>query len=203
VGLTRPGPRPTARRDGRPITRRAALTAVLGLATGLAASARAAVPTVDMAEVRRLAREPVEIIFAGVPIGRVTDADYWTTVHGSPKPVVVIFYASQEKRSRNLASLARYLALEFHEVVGFYGYRIAAGAAPEPAALARVDQLHGVKRIPASLFYDNDRGAMELEKTDYSVPSCWSIGRRACCSGGRTTRPSGSTSRRTSWTDWT
>jgi hypothetical protein len=74
------------------------------------------------------------------------------------------------QRSRNLATLARCLALEFHEVVGFYGYRIAAGAAPEPAALARVDQQYGVKRIPASLFYDNDRGAMELEETDYSVP---------------------------------
>jgi hypothetical protein len=120
--------------------------------------------------VRRLAREPVETIFSGVPIGRVTDADYWKTVRGSPKPVVVIFYANHDERSRNLATLARYLALEFHEVVGFYGYRIAAGAAPEPAALARVDKQYGVKKIPASLFYDNDRGKMELEKTDYSIP---------------------------------
>lgn len=62
--MTRSDPRPTARRGGRPITRRAALTAVLGLAIGLAASARAAVPTVDMAEVRRLAREPVETAVA-------------------------------------------------------------------------------------------------------------------------------------------
>jgi hypothetical protein len=28
-----------------------------------------------------------------------------------------------------------------------------------------------VKQIPATLFYDNDRGKIELEKTDYSVPT--------------------------------
>ncbi len=83
---------------------------------------------------------------------------------------MVIFYANQDERSRNLATLARYLALEFGEVVGFYGYRITAGSTPEPAALARVDKQYGVKKIPASLFYDNDHGKMELEKTDYSVP---------------------------------
>ena len=100
----------------------------------------------------------------------MSDPDYWKIVRGSKKPVVVIFYANQDERSRNLATLARYLALEFHEVVGFYGYRVTAGSTPEPAALAAVDKQYGVKKIPASLFYDNDHGKMELEKTDYSVP---------------------------------
>jgi len=45
---------------------------------------------VNMAEVRRLASEPVEMIFAGAPIGRISDADYWKTVRGSAKPVVAI-----------------------------------------------------------------------------------------------------------------
>jgi hypothetical protein len=131
----------------------------------------AAVPAVDMADVRRLAREPVETIFSGVPIGRVSDADYWKIVQRSPKPVVVVFYASQDERPRNLATLARYLALEFAEAVGFYGYRVAPGATVERGALEALQKRYGVTKVPASLFYDNDRGKIELEKTDYSVPT--------------------------------
>jgi hypothetical protein len=164
------GRRASASPVAPPISRRAALATAVGLALALAGAARAAAPAIDMAEVRRLARDPVETIFTGVPIGRVSDADYWKTVRGSTKPVVVIFYANQDERSRNLATLARALAQEFQEVVGFYGYRVAAGSTPEPAALATVDRQYGVKRVPASLFYDNDHGKMELEKTDYSVP---------------------------------
>jgi hypothetical protein len=96
----------------RAVSWRAALATAAGLALSLSRAAPAAVPAVDMAEVRRLARDPVETIFAGVAIGRVSDVDYWKAVRGSKKPVVVIFYANQDERSRNLATLARYLALE-------------------------------------------------------------------------------------------
>ena len=125
---------------------------------------------VNMADVRQLAREPVETIFEGAPIKRIRTADYWKTVRGSRKPVVVVFYANQDPRSRNLATLARYLALEFGKDVMFYGYPVTEGATVERSELTRVQQRYGVKQIPATLFYDNDRGKMELEKTEYSVP---------------------------------
>jgi hypothetical protein len=124
-----------------------------------------------MDDVRRLAREPVETIFSGAPIGRVSDADYWKTVRGSPKPVVVVFYANQDQRSRNLATLVRYLALEFSGSVVFYGYPVTAGATIGHGALAALHKHYGVRQVPATLFYDNDHGKMELEKTDYSVPA--------------------------------
>ena len=124
-----------------------------------------------MDDVRRLAQGPVETIFSGAPIGRVSDVDYWKTVQGSPKPVVVVFYANQDQRSRHLATLARYLALEFSEAVVFYGYPVTAGATIEHNALAVLQKRYAVKKVPATLFYDNDRGKMELEKADYSVPS--------------------------------
>jgi hypothetical protein len=153
------------------VTRRRALAAVLGVALSLCPAARAAVPEPDMADVRRLAREPVEAIFSGVPVGRVSDADYWRTVQGSPTPVVVVFYANQDERSRNLATLARYLALEFSGTVAFYGYRVTDTARVESQAIAALQKRYGVTKVPASLFYDNDRGKMELERTDYSVPA--------------------------------
>jgi len=83
----------------------------------------------------------------------------------------VVFYASQDEKSRNLATLARYLALEFGGVISFYGYRVATGATVERQALGTLQRQYGVKQIPATLFYDNDRGKIELEKTDYSVPT--------------------------------
>ncbi len=153
------------------MTRRTALAAVLGLAVSFCPATRAAVPDVDMADIRRLAREPVETIFSGTPVGRVSDADYWKTVRGSTRPVVVVFYANHDERSRNLATLARYLAFEFNEVVAFYGYRVTESAKVESHAVEALQKRYGVRKVPASLFYDNDRGKMELERTDYSVPA--------------------------------
>src|SRR5215831_8844358 len=134
-----------------------------------AASAHAM--SVDMAEVRRLAREPVETILSGAPIGRISDVDYWSTVQGSPKPVIVVFYANQEEQSRHLATLVRYIAMEFSGSIAFYAYRVTAGATAEHSALAAIDRRYKVKHVPATLFYDNDRGKMELEKTEYSAPA--------------------------------
>ena len=147
------------------------LVRVLALTLGFASWAGANEPIVDMAEVRRLAREPVETILSSTPFGQVTDEDFATMVHGSPRPVVVLFYANQGEKSRNLATLARYLALECGEVISFYGYQVSPGAKVEREALAALRKKYGVKQIPATLFYDNDRGKIELEKADYSVPT--------------------------------
>jgi hypothetical protein len=155
-----------------------ALMLALGSSTTIAQAPAAKAPAAttqelnpDMAEVRRLAREPVETIFSGVPIGRISDADYRQTVQGSPKPVVVVFYANQDERSRHLATLIRYLALEFNGSVAFYGYPVTAGATVDHNALAALKTKYKVKQVPATLFYDNDHGKIELEKTEYSVPA--------------------------------
>lgn len=145
------------------------LVGALGLMMSLCVTVQAA--EVNMADVRRLAREPVETIFSGAPIGRLSDATYWNTVQGSPKPVVVVFYANQDEQSRHLATLIRYLALEFSEAVAFYGYPVTAGATVEHNALAVLDRRYRVKKVPATLFYDNDHGKMEFEKADYAVPA--------------------------------
>jgi hypothetical protein len=69
------------------VRRRAALAGMLGLAVSLGPAARGAVPDADIAEVRRLARESVETLFAGASVGQVSDADYGKPVRRSPTPV--------------------------------------------------------------------------------------------------------------------
>jgi Thioredoxin len=166
------GDRWGSRANGRlVVTLRGTLAGALALVVTVCASSHAAPPVVDMAEVRRLAREPVETILEGAPVGRVSDEDYRKAVNDSPRPVVVIFYANHDEKSRHLATLARYLALEFSQVITFYGYRVTAGAKVERETLGMLQKRYGVKQVPATLFYDNDRGKIELEKTDYSVPT--------------------------------
>jgi hypothetical protein len=41
----------------------------------------------------------------------------------SSRPVIVVFYADRDEKSWNLATLARSLAADFSEKIGFYGYR--------------------------------------------------------------------------------
>jgi hypothetical protein len=144
---------------------------VLAMVLGLASAAGANDLRIDMTEVRRLAREPVETILTATPFGRVSDRDFPAMVFDSDRPVVVLFYASQDEKSRNLATLARYLALEFGHVIAFYGYQVSNGTKVERDALAAVQKKYGVKQIPATLFYDNDRGKIELEKDAYEVPT--------------------------------
>ncbi len=127
--------------------------------------------TFDMTEVRRLAQQPVGAILRGTAFADITDADYREKVQGSPRPVIVIFYADRDEKSRNLATLARYLAQDFGDKIGFYGYRASDAASADKPTLDRLRQRYGVRQIPATLFYDNDRGTMELERTDYDVPT--------------------------------
>jgi len=37
--------------------------------------------------------------------------------------------------------------------------------------LQQLQKRYGVKQLPATLFYDNDKGKMELERTNYTVPT--------------------------------
>jgi hypothetical protein len=107
-----------------------------------------------MADVRQLAREPVETIFEGAPIKRIRTADYWKTVRGSRKPVVVVFTQTRTRARAISQTLARYLALEFGKDIMFYGYPVTEGsdsrakrAHARPAALwGQADSCHALLR---------------------------------------------------------
>ncbi|MGH7359435.1 MAG: thioredoxin family protein [Candidatus Rokuibacteriota bacterium] len=140
-------------------------------AWGLAAATLGHAVAIDMGEVRRIARQPVSGILHGTPIAGITDADYRPKVDGSRRPVIVVFYAEHDEKSRNLATLARYLAQDFSGKIGFYAYRASDAAAVDRSTSERLAKDYGVRQIPATLFYDNDRGKIELERTQYDAPT--------------------------------
>ena len=75
---------------------------------------------IDMAEVRRLAQQPVPAILRDTPFADITDTDYQRKIADSPRPVIIVFYADRDEKSRHLATLARYLALDFAGKISFY-----------------------------------------------------------------------------------
>jgi hypothetical protein len=151
--------------------RRLAASRPIVAALCLAAVTLAQAAAIDMTEVRRLAREPVQTILRGTAFGEIDDADYRQKVDGSSRPVIVVFYADRDEKSRNLATLGRYLAQDFSDRIAFYAYRASATAGVDRAVSERLAKSYGVKQVPATLFYDNDRGKIELERTTYDAPT--------------------------------
>jgi hypothetical protein len=157
-----------ARHDRRRSARRTAWLFGVASCVAVAAFAQAAI---DMAEVRRLAAQPVQAILRGTAFADIGDGDYRQKIGGSPRPVIVVFYADRDEKSRNLATLARYLAQDFSAKIAFYAYRASETAGVDRAVVERLQKGYGVKQVPATLFYDNDRGKIELERTHYDVPT--------------------------------
>ncbi|MGH7421644.1 MAG: thioredoxin family protein, partial [Candidatus Rokuibacteriota bacterium] len=115
--------------------------------------------------------QPVRAILHDTPFSTITDADYRQKVEGSSRPVIVVFYADRDEKSRNLATLARYLALDLSDKIAFFAYRASDTDRIDRPTSERLERAYGIRQIPATLFYDNDRGNMELERTHYAVPT--------------------------------
>lgn len=125
---------------------------------------------VDISEVKRLIKRPVEAILQGAPIVQINDTNYWKCIQQSSKPVVVIFYINQEKSSRNLASLIRYLAIDFHEKIAFCAFEVSERGPVHKEVAKRLENAYSLDKTPGTFFYDNDKGEMELERENYEVP---------------------------------
>ena len=150
---------------------RIAWTSTIVLIAGCLAAPSARAVEIDMNEVRRIAKEPVHQILHGTPFTEISDSDYLQKVDTSTRPVIVMFYADKDEKSRLLATLGRYLATDFSNKITFYAYRASNGAGVSKDKLQRLQKSYGVKQIPATLFYDNDTGKIELERTNYAVPT--------------------------------
>jgi len=146
-------------------------TSTVVLIAGCAVAPLTRAAEIDMSEVRRIAQQPVHQILQGTPFTHISDSDYLQKVDSGTRPVIVVFYADKDEKSRLLATLGRYLATDFSNKITFYAYRASDGAQVGKKKLQHLQKSYGVKQIPATLFYDNDKGKMELERTNYAVPT--------------------------------
>jgi len=124
-----------------------------------------------MVEVRTLAENPVRTILQGAPVLKINDATYQNLVFKCTRPVIVLFYVNQDQDSRNLATLMRYLSVDFQQKITFCIYEVAEKKPTPNDLLPRLRKIYGLDRAPGTFFYDNDKGKIEIERRDYEVPS--------------------------------
>jgi hypothetical protein len=125
----------------------------------------------NMTEVRRLAGQPVKTILKGTPVIRISDVDYQDLVFKSTRPVVVLFYIDQDQDSRNLATLIRYLSIDFQKQITFCIYEVAEKKPISNDLSARLQKTYSLDKVPGTFFYDNDKGKIELERENYEIPT--------------------------------
>jgi len=127
----------------------------------------AAAETINMSQVRALAARPVKEIFHDSPVRELPRASYWKTIRESRTPVVVMFYSNVDPESQRLATLIRYVAIRYKEKFSTYGVMVAEKGKPQKTVAAEYEKTYSLDKTPGILFYDNDRGKMELEGEQY------------------------------------
>lgn len=125
---------------------------------------------IDMAEVRRLARQPVETILAHIPIQKLTLSEYRVTLGREQRPVIVFFYSNVDGESQRVATLFRYLTPRYADRVRFYRVRVAQQGKPEPGLAKRLKREFRLKSTPGVLFYDNPRTKLIPSQEEYIAP---------------------------------
>ena len=126
-----------------------------------------AAENIDMSKVRALAALPVKEIFRDAPVQELDRTNYWKTVRGSPRPAVVMFYSNVDAESQRLATLIRYIAIKYKDKFSTYGVMVVANGKPAKVIAADYEKSYSLDKTPGILFYDNDRGKMELESEQY------------------------------------
>lgn len=126
---------------------------------------------VDMSEVKRLTKLPVENILQGSPVVQVTDPDHLKWILENNKPLVVVFYVNLEKNSRNLATLIRYLAFDLHEKITFYSFKVSERGPIGKELAVKLQEAYSLDKTPATFFYNNGSGKMNLRHENNGEPT--------------------------------
>ncbi len=122
---------------------------------------------INMAEVRALAKIPVDEILKDSEIETIKIQSYWKSVHNRSKPLVVFFYSNKHGPSQRLATLIKYVAANYHNRLIFSRVKVSEEGKPRKNEAKTLMTLYSVDDIPGILFYDNVGTEMVLEDEDY------------------------------------
>jgi len=122
---------------------------------------------IDMAEVRELVKQSVDEILGDVPVLPVTIDEYWDTIQKRKKPKVVFFYSNKDAPSRRVATLIRYVALDYSDRLVFRMVKVVETGKPDAKLKKDLQVRFSLDKTPGILFYDNIGDEMILEDEDY------------------------------------
>jgi len=127
-------------------------------------------PEIDMAEVRRLSKLSVEKILENSPVLDISLENYWSNVRGRKKPLVVFFYSNNDKSSKRVATLIKYISPDYTKNIAFARVKVVENGKPDKATATKLASNFGIDKTPGILFYNNTGHEMALEDEDYVNP---------------------------------
>jgi hypothetical protein len=129
-----------------------------------------AAEAVELSEVRRLARSPVNTILQDAPVPKIETDHYWQVVHRRDRPMIVFFYSNEDPESQRVATLVKYVALEYSTRIDFRCVQAALKEKPDTKLAKALENRFSLDATPGILFYDNHGEKMVLEKEGYVSP---------------------------------
>jgi hypothetical protein len=126
---------------------------------------------IDMKAVKELSKQPVTLILKNAPVKELVQENYWPSVRSGKEPAVVMFYTNIDQNSQNLATLIKYLSLEYGRKIRFFRYQVSGTGKPATMTMTQLEKLYSLDKVPGVLIYDNDTGEFVLEEEQYTVPA--------------------------------
>ncbi len=122
---------------------------------------------VNIKEVRRLAKLPVNQILQNSPIEIISIEKYWLNVRGRTKPLMVFFYSDIDSDSQRLATLIKYITPHYQAKLSFARVQVAEKGKPDKNTASDLRSRYSLDKTPGFLYYDNVAEKMVLEEEDY------------------------------------
>ena len=122
---------------------------------------------VNIKEVRRLAKLPVNEILLGSSIEIISIDRYWARVRGRTNPLVVFFYADNDGDSQRLATLIKYVIPHYQNKLSFARVQVSEVGKPGKNTASDLRVRYSLDKTPGILYYDNVGEKMVLEEEDY------------------------------------
>jgi hypothetical protein len=122
---------------------------------------------VEQSILQQIARRPVSEILQDAPVPLIDINGYWRVVRDRPGPMVVFFYSNEDAESQRVATLVKYVALDYEGRIDFRRVEVAAKGKPSRELAKDLEKRFSLDATPGILFYDNVGKKMVLEKEDY------------------------------------
>ena len=134
---------------------------------GILISADTSAKEIDMTEVRKLAKLSVDEILNMSPVSEIKINKYWENIRGRKKPKIVFFYSNNNGPSQRLATLIRFIAMDYSDRLAFRCVKVVEKGNPDAKMRKDLESRFSLDNTPGILFYDNVGDKMILEDEDY------------------------------------
>lgn len=122
---------------------------------------------ISMTEVRKLAKLSVDEILDGSPVPEIQIKKYWETIRGRKRPKVVFFYSNNDGPSQRVATLIRFIAIDYSDRMDFRRVKVVETGKPDAKLRKDYEARYSLDKTPGILFYDNVGDKMVLEDEYY------------------------------------